>query len=570
MSIMKYKKTWWQEAFGYQIYLRSFYDANHDGIGDLVGITKKLPYLAYLGVNLIWICPFYQSPMDDNGYDVSDFYQVAKEYGTLTDFKKLIKVAHDLKIKVIIDLILNHTSDEHPWFVESRKSKDNPYRNYYHWQPPRYDEMGHRIEPTNWASFFGGSCWEYDKLTDEYYLKIFSKKMPDLNWENKAVQREMVKIARFWLDLGVDGFRVDAVAHLAKAPFAPSTMPTNDKYVLDWSKFSNLPRLHDYLKVLNKEVFSKKDIVVVGEVGGSALIKDALRYSKPQNKELNMVFNFDHNWCNNAWNASSRYDLKINVSHLKEMFNKWQVGLYGKTWNAIYWLNHDQPRVLTHYGDEVNFHEESGKALATALYFMWGTPFIFNGEEIGMTNPHFKTIADFKDISFITQYHLNILAGKDPTSYLASASLTARDNARTLMQWDNSSYGGFTTGKPWNMINENYLEINVKSQLKNPSSILNYYRKIIALRLNSKYHQTIIKGRYLQIWKNHPDVYAYLRIYQGQKILIIVNLTKKQTKVMDFDYHLKCQILRNIEKDLTIINNTLILAPYEAHVIEIN
>lgn len=567
---MNYKKTkWWQEAFGYQIYIRSFYDANNDGIGDLKGITQKLPYLSYLGINLIWICPFYTSPMDDYGYDISNFYGVSSEYGTIDDFIELLDSAHALNIKVIIDLVLNHTSDEHPWFIESRKSKDNPYREYYLWQPPRYDELGKRKAPTNWASFFGGSSWEYDKISNEYYLKIFSKKMPDLNWESKLVQREMINVARYWLDLGVDGFRVDAVAHLAKAPFIDSKITSNYEYVPDWSKFSNLPKLHKYLKILNKEVFSKKDILVVGEVGGYALIKDALQYTKPKNKELNMVFNFDHNWCNNAWSANNRDELIINVSHLKEMFNKWQEGLYKKAWNALYWLNHDQPRVLTHYGDEKKYHTESGKALATALYFMWGTPFIYNGEEIGMTNPYFKTIEDFNDISFITQYHLNVLAGADAFTYIQKASLTSRDNARTLMQWDDSLNGGFTKGIPWNMINDNYQMINVSNQIKKQNSILQYYRKIIYLRLKSKYRDIIIKGDYQQVWLDHTQVYAYIRSYKKQKILVIVNLTKQEAIVESFVFGIKTIILNNMNKDLTIKDHHLILQPYEAYVLEL-
>jgi glycosidase len=560
---------WWKEAFGYQIYIRSFYDANNDGIGDLKGITEKLPYLSYLGVNLIWICPFYKSPMDDNGYDVADFYAVDETYGTLEDFRELIAEAHKRGIRVIIDLILNHTSDEHPWFIESRKSKDSPYRNYYIWQPPRYDESGNRKEPTNWASFFGGGCWEYDETTDEYYMKIFSKKMPDLNWENLQVQAEMVKVAKYWLDLGVDGFRVDAVAHLAKAPFVDSTMPTDYQYTPDWGKFSNLPKLHEYLKMMRKEAFSGYDLLVVGEVGGSALIEDALKYAAPEERELDMVFNFDHNWCNNSWSAKDRSELKINVPHLKEMFGKWQSGLYGKAWNALYWLNHDQPRVVTHYGDDEGpLHDRSAKALAVALYFMWGTPFIYNGEEIGMTNPHFKTIDDFKDVSFITQYYINVQNGADPEKYIAHASLSTRDNARTLMQWNDSLHGGFTKGTPWNLINDNYRTINVESQMKDPDSVLNFYRKVIEIRTKSAFRNIIIYGSYEPFLKEHPKVYAYLRRYEGRTMLIICNLTKEKAIVEGLPFTLIEKVLGTMNKQINI-NQRMVLEPYEAYVLEI-
>jgi len=560
---------WWKEAFGYQIYIRSFYDANNDGIGDLQGITEKLPYLSYLGVNLIWICPFYKSPMDDNGYDVMDFYAVDKTYGTLEDFKVLVEEAHKRGIRVIIDLILNHTSDEHSWFIESRKSKDNPYRDYYIWRPPRYDELGNRKEPTNWASFFGGGCWEYDEQTDEYYMKIFSKKMPDLNWENHQVQEEMVKVAKYWLDLGVDGFRVDAVAHLAKAPFVDSDMPTNYRYTPDWGRFSNLPKLHEYLKMMRKKAFSGYDLMVVGEVGGGALVEDALKYSAPEEEELDMVFNFDHNWCNNSWSAKDRTELKINVPHLKEMFDKWQTGLFGKAWNAIYWLNHDQPRVVTHYGDDEGpLHDRSAKALAVALYFMWGTPFIYNGEEIGMTNPHFKSIADFQDVSFITQYYLNIQNGTDPEAYIAHASLSTRDNARTLMQWNDGLRGGFTKGTPWNLINENYRTINVESQIKDPNSILNFYRKIIEIRTKSPFRNIIIYGSYELIEKEHNQIYAYLRRFEGRNLLVLCNLTKEAATVDKLPYTLEERVLGTMDKQINI-NKKMVLEPYEAYVLEI-
>ena len=558
------EKYWWKEAFGYQIYIRSFFDGNNDGIGDLVGIIEKIPYLANLGVNLIWICPFYASPMDDNGYDVSNFYRIAKEYGNLKDIRTLIKKAHQLNIRVVIDLVLNHTSDEHPWFKASRKSLDNPYRDYYIWKKPRFID-GKRTEPTNWASFFGGSCWEYDSLTDEYYMKIFSKKMPDLNWENPHVQDDMVAMATWWCEQGIDGFRIDAVSHLAKAAFIDSDSYPDHEFKPDWSKYSNLPKLHDYLKILNERVFSKYDIVTIGEVGGNAPVADGIAYTNPDNHELNMVFNFDHNWCNNGWGAKTRDQLSTDVLKLKEVFNKWQKGLYLKGWNAIYWLNHDQPRLVSQYGDPVSYHQESAKMLATALYFMSGTPFIYNGEEIGMTNPHFQTIEDFHDVSIINQYQINVIRNHhNNEDFIAFASLTSRDNARSLMQWDNKPYGGFSLVKPWNIIGD-YQKINVKSQINNPTSILTYYQNIIKIRLNPLYKDLFVYGTYDQILNDHPQVYAYLRRWEKETILVLANMKSERVSLPRLNFQIKSIILSNYQREFFSQE----LLPFEAIVLQI-
>ncbi|HNZ77601.1 MAG TPA: alpha-glucosidase [Bacilli bacterium] len=555
---------WWKKAFGYQIYIRSFKDSNHDGIGDIRGIIEKLDYLSYLGINLIWICPFFESPMDDNGYDVSDFYNVSGDYGDMSDIKELIAKAHQKKIKIIIDLILNQTSDEHHWFQESRKSKDNPYRDYYIWAPPRIID-GKQTEPTNWASFFGGSCWEYDQQTNEYYMKIFSRKMPDLNWKNPKVREEIINIAKYWLDLGIDGFRLDAVAHLGKSELIDSTYQTSEKYKPEWEKYSNLPIVHDYLRELNQKVFSKYDIVTVGEVGGRALVEDALLYVSPKRKELDMVFNFDHNWCNNGWNRKKGEKLKINVPLMKEIFNKWQSGLQGKGWNAIYWLNHDQPRVASHYGDS-DYFQESVKMLAVCMYFMWGTPFIYNGEEIGMTNPKFKSIDDFKDVSIHNQYRINVLENKqDPDDFINQVSYSTRDNARTIMQWSNEEYAGFGKAKPWNMINDNYPIINVKDEIEDENSILHFYRKIIDIRLNSEYNNVITFGKYQQLAKEHSQMYLYLRQYRGKKILVICNLTCEKVKMDELGYKIKKIILSNYERKEVPFE----FASYEAIVLEV-
>lgn len=526
-------QKWWKEAIGYQIYIRSFYDSNNDGIGDIRGIINKLDYLEYLGVNLLWICPFYKSPMDDNGYDVSDFLDVSNEYGTMDDIKELIQKAHEKKIRIIIDLILNQTSDEHKWFIEAKKSIDNPYHDYYIWQNPRYKD-GQMIEPTNWASFFGGSCWEYCKDVNQYYMKIFSKKMPDLNWKNENVQKEIIEIIKYWCNLGIDGFRLDAVAHLSKSEFTDSDMECNEKYKPDWSRYSNLPKVHEYLNLLYREAFSKYDILTVGEVGGNATVEDALLYTKPSRNEVNMVFNFDHNWCNNKWEKKKDEKLRIKVLNLKQIFNKWEVGLQkADSWNAIYWLNHDQPRVASHYGDKEYFNE-STKVLAMALYFMWGTPFIYNGEEIGMTNPVFKTIDDFRDVSIKNCYRINVIENKmDAREYIDDVSYSTRDNARTLMQWSKEKNGGFSKGKPWNIICDNYQEINVDSQINNENSLLNFYRKIIDIRLHSEYKRCIIYGKYEQLAIDDERIYAYRRILGDKEIIVICNLT--DSKIEDLD-----------------------------------
>ncbi len=558
------EKKWWKEAFGYQIYIRSFYDSNHDGIGDLRGIYEKLDYLSTLGVNLIWICPFYASPMDDNGYDVSDFYQVAREYGSLDDIRAVIQKAHLLQIRVVIDLVLNHTSDEHVWFKESRKSLDNPYRDYYIWKKPRY-KNGKMIEPTNWASFFGGSCWEYDAVTNEYYMKIFSKKMPDLNWENPKVQEEIIQVATWWCEEGIDGFRIDAISHLAKAEFEDSLLFSDHEYKPDWSKFSNLPKLHEYLQLLNERVFSKYDIVTIGEVGGNAPVNDGIYYTHPDRHELNMVFNFDHNWCNNGWNAKDRSQLSTDVKRLKEVFQKWQKGLYHQGWNAIYWLNHDQPRLVSQYGNIDSYHGESAKMLATALYFMSGTPFIYNGEEIGMTNPTFQSIDDFRDVSTIHQYHINVNKyHQDKDEYIKIASLTSRDNARSIMQWSDESYAGFSTVKPWNIIGE-FKKINVKNQMHDSESIYAYYKKMIAIRQKSIYNSILVYGTYDQILFDHPQVYAYIRKYNHQTLLIMANLTKEQAIIDDMPYIIKKIILSNYSR--TEFSHHFL--PYEAMILEV-
>ncbi len=560
-----YKKTWWKEATAYQIYIKSFKDSNSDGIGDINGITEKLDYLKNLGIDLLWICPFYKSPMDDNGYDVSDYLKVDESFGSIEDFKNLIKEASKRKMKVIVELILNQTSDEHFWFTESRKSKDNPYRDYYIWQKGKKVD-GKLVEPTNWASFFGGSAWEYDDVTSEYYMKIFSKKMPDLNWKNKNLRKDMQEVAKFWLDLGVSGFRVDAVAHLAKDDtFTDSIMKNKSKYKPDWRKFSNLEETFLYLDEFNNTVFSPHNALTVGEVGGGATVKEAIRYSSSNNGPLSMVFNFDHCWANNVWDIKDKNEaVKVDLLRLKDTFNNWQTGLYKKAWNPLYWLNHDQPRLLSQYGN-TNKPFLSGSMLAISLYFMWGTPFVYQGEELGMTNYPFKSIDDFNDVSIKNHYQQEVVNNKkDEADFIFTEGLKSRDNARTIMSWNDGKYAGFSDVLPWFHLDVNYKTRNAEAAKANKNSLYNFYKKIFKLRKTKKYLNTLIYGSYTQILKEDEFIYAYLR-ESDKLILVVTNFFNKEVNAKIDGFKVKKVLLSNYNTKNTNLNN-LKLKPYEANV----
>ena len=564
------ERKWWKEGVGYQVYPKSFCDSNGDGIGDLKGIISKLDYLAYLGINIIWLCPVYQSPMDDNGYDVSDYYQIAQEFGTIEEFKELLEEAKKRDIKIVMDLVLNHTSDEHPWFVEARKSVDSPYRDYYIWQKGKVDEWGNETEPTNWASFFTPSCWEKDEVTNEYYMHIFSRKMPDLNWSNDKMRESLYEMVTWWLDLGIDGFRVDAVAHLDRDfTFSDSTIYSHGKYKEDWSKFSNLPRVHTYLKELNEKVLSKYDIFTVGEVGGGAGVEDALKYAATQSQELDMVFTFDHCWLNKGFDSlDEKWSNRTNLIELKQVFKKWQSGLYEKAWNPLYWLNHDHPRVMSQYGEPVHYHKESGKMLATTLLMMWGTPFIYNGEEIGMINANYDQLEDYRDVSTLEK--IKRLKEENYPDELIKRyiNVTSRDNARTPMQWNDEENAGFTTGTPWIKVNQNYQYINVKNQVEDPDSILQHYRQLIELRRFSSYKDVIVYGDYTLLNEHHPNVYAYLRTYENKKLLVVSNFFEQPAIICLTKWTAKKILLSNY-KDSSTQLGCLSLRPYESIVFEI-
>ncbi len=559
-------KKWWMESVGYQIYPKSFYDSNGDGIGDLNGITEKLEYLHDLGINLIWIGPFYDSPMDDNGYDVRDFYKVYEPFGTLDDVKQLIKRAHELDIKVIFDYVLNHTSDEHEWFVEARKNKDNPYRDYYIWHDGKTVD-GKRIEPTNWGSFFGGSAWCYDETSDSYYMKIFSDKMPDLNWKNSKVREEMMNIGQFWLDLGIDGFRIDAVSHLDRAPFEDIDDDTH-QYPLDWHKFSNLPKVHDYLKELHQNLFKPNQALTIGEVGGQASIENALNYASFDAHELSMVFNFDHNWCNNISDVTHPKHLEVDVIQLKRVFKKWQDAFKEKGWLPLNWFNHDQPRLMSHYG-HYKYQLASGKMLATVIHMMRGTPFIYQGEEIGMTNYPFEDVRQFDDQSSIAHYWYVLKHESDNPEYaLKKAAMRSRDNARTPMQWNRSWSAGFTEGIPWFYVHPNYKKVNVEKNMATKDSLYHHYRQLIELRRHSTYHNVITYGSLTYLDLDDKDHLTYLRTLDDKCLLVINSFSKYKTTYDLSAYDIKHIVLSNYPK--TKINQDQIhLKPFESIVLEV-
>jgi oligo-1,6-glucosidase len=560
-------KKWWMESVGYQIYPKSFYDSNDDGIGDLNGIYEKLDYLSNLGVNLIWICPFYDSPMDDNGYDVRNFFDVSKEFGTMDDVKKLISRAKELGIRIILDFVLNHTSDEHPWFIESRSSKENPYREYYIWHDGKTVD-GKKVEPTNWGSFFGGSAWNFDEATDSYYMKIFSNKMPDLNWKNEKVQQEMIEVAKKWLDYGIDGFRIDAVSHLDRDELIDAKVYDGEKYPLDWNKFSNLPKVHDYLKMLNKEVFSKYECLTIGEVGGAASIDQGIKYAAFNSNELSMVFNFDHNWCNNLNDVTNPKKLKTNVVALKKVFHSWQESFKDIGWLPLNWLNHDQPRLMSQYGS-YKYPLESGKMLATSLHMMRGTPFIYQGEEIGMTNFPFEDVNQFNDISSKSAYRYHLeKEPDDPVKALKKAAIRSRDNPRTPMQWSKELYAGFSKVKPWMYVNPNYKKINVDRNLNDKNSLWYHYQKLIKLRKNSAYSHTILYGTYQPLDLEDENHYTYLRKDENHTLLVINSFSSKKTSYDLSMFNVVEVLISNYQKQ-NIKGNILTLKPYESIVFKV-
>ena len=511
------EKRWWKESIVYQIYPRSFKDSNGDGIGDLNGITEKMDYLEKLGVNVVWLSPVYQSPNDDNGYDISDYRAIMTEFGTMEDFDRMLAAAHEHGIKIVMDLVVNHTSDEHPWFIESRKSKDNPYRDYYIWRDGKDGK-----EPNNWGSCFSGPAWEYDEETDMYYLHLFSKKQPDLNWDNPKVREEVFDMMNWWLEKGVDGFRMDVISLISKQPDLPDGKPGINGYA-SFNEPANGPHVHEYLQEMREKVLNNADTITVGECSGVTL-EEAKKYARSDEKELNMVFQFEHMDvdadADNKWT-----DKKMDLREMKAVLTKWQKGLEDIAWNSLFWENHDQPRSVSRYADDsAKYHDVSAKMLATCIHMMQGTPYVYQGEEIGMTNVQFP-LDEYEDIEVRNAYQDLVVKNKtiSEDDFRKAVWNKSRDNARVPMQWDDSENAGFTTGKPWFRLSDRYQEINVKKALEKNDSVFYYYKDLIRLRHGE---ELLTEGDYQLLLPEDEKIFAYLRTSDKEQWIVVANLSE--------------------------------------------
>ena len=548
------KHTWWKEAVAYQVYPRSFMDSNGDGIGDLQGMISKLDYLKDLGIDVIWICPMYKSPNDDNGYDISDYQDIMDEFGTMEDFDQLLKETHKRGMKLIIDLVINHTSDEHAWFLESRESKDSPKRDWYIWRDGKDG-----AEPNNWESIFGGSAWEYDETTDQYFLHIFSRKQPDLNWENKEVRTALYDMINWWLDKGIDGFRVDAISHIKKED-GLNDMPNPEglQYVSSFDKHMNVDGIQAYLEELKKETFSKYDIMTVGEANGVSIEEADLWVGEEQGK-FNMVFQFEHL---DLWDSEKK---ALDLDKLKKTFTRWQKGLEGHGWNALFIENHDKARIVSTWGNDKEYWRESATALASMYFLMQGTPFIYQGQEIGMTNVQFPSIEDYDDVAIKNLYKIRREAGVSHEEIMDFIWATSRDNSRTPMQWSAEQNAGFTTGHPWLGMNPNYSTINVEQQLADPDSILHFYKTMIKMK---KDHDIFTYGTYDLILENNSQIYAYTRTLDEQQAIVISNLSEENAEFAYDSFPLDSNklLLSNHEVDQHGPVTAFTLKPYETRV----
>lgn len=553
------KKKWWKEGVVYQIYPRSFKDSNGDGIGDLKGIIGKLNYIKELGANIIWLCPIYKSPNDDNGYDISDYRKIMSEFGSEQDFKELLQQMHNRGLKLVMDLVVNHTSDEHPWFIESKSSRDNPYRDYYIWKDGSEGNL-----PNNWGSFFSGSTWKYDEASAQYFLHLFSQKQPDLNWENKKVRAEVYDMMKFWFDKGIDGFRMDVINLISKFPSLPDgDKGEKDLYGNGFPYVANGPRVHEYLQEMNKEVLSKYDIMTVGEAPGVEP-ETARPYVNDDRNELNMLFQFElmdiDSGEGDKWNIKS-----WRLTTFKSIMYKWYEGLKEKGWNSLFLNNHDQPRMVSRFGNDKEYRVESAKMLATFLHTWQGTPYIYQGEEIGMTNVQFEDISDYKDIEIINMFKEKSAQGVSKKSLMKSIYAKGRDNARTPMQWDSSKNAGFTVGEPWIKVNPNYKEINVENAVQDENSVFYYYKRLINLR---KEHEVMVYGDLELLFKEDENIFAYTRSYNDENLLIVLNFFGKEVEVdlTEAVKHKEVELLiSNYVVDNLKINNVS-LRPYEARV----
>lgn len=554
------EKRWWKESVVYQIYPRSFCDSNGDGIGDLNGITGKLDYLKELGIDVIWLSPVYKSPNDDNGYDISDYQAIMDEFGTMEDFDRMLATAHEKGIKIMMDLVVNHTSDEHKWFIESRKSTDNPYRDYYIWRPAKEDGS----LPNNWGSCFSGPAWEYDKTTDMYFLHLFSKKQPDLNWDNPAVRQDVFDMMNWWLKKGVDGFRMDVISLISKEPGLPDKEPGINGYAT-FNVSANGPHVHEYLQEMRQKALNNADTITVGECSGVTL-EEAKKYARSDEKELNMVFQFEHMDVDSDEKSGKWTTRKMDLRNLKKILTRWQKGLQDIAWNSLYWENHDQPRSVSRFGnDSDEYREISAKMLATCIHMMQGTPYVYQGEELGMTNCPFNTLDNFRDLESINAFHELTEQGKmTEEDMMAAIGYKGRDNARTPMQWDDSAYAGFSTANPWIMVNPNYTKINAKDQVNREDSVFKYYQKLIKLRHES---ELIVYGTYDLILDDDKDIYAYIRTLGDEKLIVYCNFSENTREVELPEEFTNGKVLISNYIDAKV-NHKITLRPYEAIVIQ--
>lgn len=534
-------KRWWHNSVVYQIYPRSFMDSNGDGVGDLRGIINKLDYLQELGIDAIWLSPAYKSPQDDNGYDISDYYDIHEEYGTLAEMEEFIEEAKKRNIKIVMDIVANHTSDEHAWFIEAKKGPDSPYYDYYIWRDGVDGEV-----PNGLGSTFSGTAWEWCEEVGKYYLHLFSKRQPDLNWENENLRKDIYKMINWWSDKGIGGFRLDVIDLIGKIP---------DEMVT-----GNGPKLHEYIQEMSRETFQKYDVLTVGETWG-ATPEIAKQYSNPDGSELSMIFQFEHIGLDEQpggckWNLAP-----LNYMKLKEVFKKWQLELEGKGWNSLFWNNHDLPRIVSRWGNDKEYRKESAKMLATLLHVLKGTPYIYQGEEIGMTNVRFENLEDYRDIELLNMYAERKEQGDSHESIMASIYAKGRDNARTPMQWNAEANGGFTIGEPWIKVNPNYKEVNVEDNLKDKNSIFYHYQALIALRKSEMWSETIVYGDFEMLYEDHADLFAYKRMSEGKELVVLCNFHNTACEMANefMDYEL---ILSNYDYSGQV--ETLKLRPYEA------
>ena len=550
------KRNWWKEAVAYQVYPRSFNDSNGDGIGDLPGLIEKLDYLENLGIDVIWLSPMYPSPNDDNGYDISDYKGIMSEFGTMNDFDQLLSSIHQRGMKLILDLVVNHTSDEHPWFIESKSSKTNAKRDWYIWADPKPDGS----EPNNWESIFNGSTWEFDESTKQYYFHLFSKKQPDLNWENPDVRQAVFEMMNWWFEKGIDGFRVDAITHIKKN-FEAGDLPVPDgkKFAPAFDVDMNQPGIQEWLQEMKDKSLSRYDIMTVGEANG-VTPNDAEEWVGEEKGKFNMIFQFEHL---GLWSTG---DTKFDVKSYKQVLNRWQKQLENVGWNALFIENHDQPRRVSTWGDDKNYWYESATSHATAYFLQQGTPFIYQGQEIGMTNYPFESIESFNDVAVKTEYQIVKKEGGDVNQLLDKYKMENRDNARTPMQWNNSINAGFTTGKPWFHVNPNYTEINVKQQLNDKFSILSYYKALIQLKKSDLIYTY---GKFNMVDAENEQVFAYTRTFKNNTVLIVANLTNEVSELnLPFELDISSVDIKLHNYHLNDINLDHI-KPYESFVVEI-